>query len=267
MLSCYLLSLLLLPPQAPANAPAPVTVPFEIIASKHMAVNIKVNGKGPYRVIFDTGAPITLLTGKVAQEAGIVKKKAGALFFGMQGMHKVPEFELGGLKARNVQVVVMDHPTVKAISEVVGPIEGIVGFPFFAKFQTAINYKDKTLTMTPTNYEPGDVMNSLMTGMMGGAKERKVTLSPTTLWGLTVGKESSDEEDGVEVVHVFRGGVAEQAGLKTGDRILTLDHAWTDSVEDLYRAATWVKPGRAVKLKVRREGQEKVLDVTPPAGL
>lgn len=261
MLSTYLISLLLLP-----QAPAPVTVPFEIIASKHMAVNIKVNGKGPFRVIFDTGAPITLLSSKVAQEAGIVKKKGGGLFFGMQGFHKVSEFELGGVKAKDVQVIVMDHPTVNAISEVVGPIEGIVGFPFFAKFQTAVNYKDKTLTVAPSTYEPGDVMNSLMTGMMAGSKERRVTLSPTTLWGLTVGKESSDEEDGVEVVHLFQGGVAEQAGLKVGDRILTLDHAWTDSVEDLYRAASWIKPGTNVKLKLRREGQEKMIDVTPPAG-
>jgi hypothetical protein len=244
-----------------------VTVPFEVIASKHMAVQIKVNGKGPYRVIFDTGAPITLLSGKIAEEAGIVKKENKPMFFGMRGFHKAKDFEVGALKAHNIQVVVMDHPTVKAIAEVVGPIDGLVGFPFFAKFRTAINYKDKTMTMTPSTYDPGDVMASLMGGMMGGGKERKITLSPTTLWGLTVGKETSDEEVGVEVVHVFQGGVADRAGLKPGDRILTLDYAWTDSVEDLYRTASNIKPGRTVQLKLSREGQEKVVTLTPPAGL
>src|SRR5207302_5303192 len=37
----------------------PATVPFELLETKHMAVKIKLNGKGPYRVIFDTGAPVT----------------------------------------------------------------------------------------------------------------------------------------------------------------------------------------------------------------
>ena len=40
-----------------------------------------------------------------------------------------------------------------------------------------------------------------------------------------------------------------------------------DSVEDLYRTASHIKPGRTVKLKLRREGQDKVIDLTPPAGL
>ena len=36
-------------------------VPFDTIMSQHMVVQVKVNGKGPYRMIFDTGAPFTLL--------------------------------------------------------------------------------------------------------------------------------------------------------------------------------------------------------------
>ena len=57
-----------------AEAPAkPVVVPFELLPSGHMTVMVKVNGKGPYRLIFDTGAPITLLNNKVAKEAGLLK--------------------------------------------------------------------------------------------------------------------------------------------------------------------------------------------------
>jgi hypothetical protein len=262
----FLLSLLL-GTQTPA-AEASAVVPFEIIDSKHMAVQIKVNGKGPYRVIFDTGAPISLLSGRIAKEAALIKgKDSMPPLFGMQGFFKVPELSLGELHAKNIQVVVMDHPTVKAISEVVGPIDGILGFPFFSRFRTAINYHDKTLTMTPTTYDPGDIMQSLMASMMSGSKQRKISLAPGTLWGLAVGKESSDEETGVEVVHVYPGSLAAQGGLKVGDRVLTLDGWWTDSVEDCYRAASLVKPGRSVTLKYRREGREKEIRVTPGAGL
>ncbi|HMO34820.1 MAG TPA: retropepsin-like aspartic protease, partial [Gemmatales bacterium] len=136
---CYTI-LLLLFLQAPADQ-LPATVPFEIIGSKHMAVQIKINGKGPYRVIFDTGAPISLLSSKVALDAGIVKKVQNNAFMGMSGMSTVKDFQVGDVQAKNIQVIVMDHPTVKAISEVVGPVEGIVGFPFFAKFKTTVNYQ------------------------------------------------------------------------------------------------------------------------------
>src|SRR5882724_8594810 len=58
----------------------PVVVPFELLKTKHMVVPVKVNGKGPYPVIFDTGAPVTLLNNKVAREAGLLKKAAKPLF-------------------------------------------------------------------------------------------------------------------------------------------------------------------------------------------
>lgn len=258
---------LLLCIQPPAEAKTAV-VPFEIIGSKHMAVQIKINGKGPYRVIFDTGAPISLLSNKVALETGLIKKQAAAnAFMGMGGMVKIPELQVGDVQAKNIQVIVMDHPTVKAISEVVGPIEGIVGFPFFAKFRTSVNYQTKTLTMTPTTYDPGDVMASLMTTMMSNNKDKKIFLSPKTLWGLTVGKEASDEEEGVEIVHLYSDSLAQKAGLQVGDRLLTLDGVWTESVDDCYRAVSQVKPGSTVKVKVRRDGKEKVIEVTPKAGL
>ena len=73
---CLTLPLLAEPPAVkPIEKPAakPVVVPFELLKSGHMAVMIKVNGKGPYRVIFDTGAPINLLNNKLAKETGLLK--------------------------------------------------------------------------------------------------------------------------------------------------------------------------------------------------
>ena len=125
----------------------------------------------------------------------------------------------------------------------------------------------QTLTMTPTSYDPGDVMASLMTTMMSNNKNKKIYLSPATLWGLTVGKETSDEEAGIEIVHLFAGSVAEKEGLKVGDRLLVLDGTWTDSVDDCYRAVSQVKAGQTVRVTVKRDGKEMVIDVTPKAGL
>src|SRR5262249_36645882 len=146
----------------------PVVVPFELLVSKHMAVKIKVNGKGPYRVIFDTGAPITVLSNKVAKEAGL---PAGKGLFGPGAPVELSELQDVELKAEEVSAVVMDHPTVQAMAQVLGPIEGIVGFPFFARYRVVLDYQARTMTFTPSGFDPPDVikaMEAALESAMGG---------------------------------------------------------------------------------------------------
>jgi hypothetical protein len=256
--------------------PEPVTVPFEMLKTGHMAVMIKVNDKGPYRVIFDTGAPISLLSTKVAKEAGIKTEAKGlAALLGVGGQAKAKTLEVGDAKLDNASLIVMDHPTIEAISKEVGALEGIIGFPVFARFKTTLNYRDKTLTLVPNGFEPPDVMESMQSALTemltapkgSGSAAPKQILSPSAQWGMIVTKKEKDEDPGVTVKEVFPGGAAEAAGLKSGDRILTLDSRWTDSVADTYLAAGFVKPGEAVKLVTKRDGKEKELTVKPKKGL
>jgi hypothetical protein len=150
----------------------PIVVPFELLRSRHMAVQVKINGKGPYRLIFDTGAPTNLINTKLARETGITKAKKddkapGFALFGMPALKTIDTLEVGGVKLKKVSVTVMDHPTVTAISKALGPIDGIVGFPFFARFKTTVDYQKKELTFTPNGYVPGDVVKNLMDKLMG----------------------------------------------------------------------------------------------------
>jgi hypothetical protein len=267
--AAFLLGVVL--PAAPARAegpPKPVTVPFEILKSGHMAVQVKVNGKGPYRLIFDTGAPITLVNNKLAKEAGLLKgmPRPAFTFFGSMGEVKIKAMEVGGQKAEGVAAVVMDHPLVEAMSKKLGPIHGIVGFPFFARFKMTLDYEAKTVTFVPSGYKPPDVMKAMMNAMLSGGGDKKV-LAPAGQWGLVAHKAKGDEEAGVTLKSVLPGGPADRAGLKAGDRLLTLDGRWTDSLPDLYHAAGAVKPGTAVPVKVLRAGKEIELKVTPAAGL
>src|SRR5262249_3206448 len=111
-LSALLLVAFALP--ARAEEEKPVTVPFDLLKTKHMTVMVKINGKGPYRLIFDTGAPVTLLNSKLGKEAGLVKG-GGGLLSGLSGTPaKAESLEVGDMKAKDVPVIVMDHPTVAA---------------------------------------------------------------------------------------------------------------------------------------------------------
>jgi membrane-associated protease RseP (regulator of RpoE activity) len=249
----------------------PVTVPFELLRSGHMAVQIKVNGKGPYRVIFDTGAPISLLNNKIAKEAGLLKDTEKPLFslFGTMGQVSVKSFQVGDLKAENVNTIIMDHPTIEAISRVLGPIHGIVGFPFFARYKMTLDYKAKELTFVPNGFEPPDVMEALMSSMMimsGSGKAPTQVIAPGGQWGMVIKEDASKGEAGVKVTKVYADSAAAKAGIKEGDRILTLDGRWTDSMADLYTAAGYAKAGVETKVTIQRDGKEIEVKVKPTSG-
>jgi hypothetical protein len=250
----------------------PVVIPFELLKSRHMAIQVKINGKGPYRVIFDTGAPTNLVNNKVAKEAGLLEKnaKGGLPIFGAAPTPKmIKKLEIGDLVVEGIPTMVMDHPTVAAISEALGPVEGLIGFPFFARYKMTIDYQKKEMTLVPNGYVPGDAMSGLMEKLMGasaGKKQEPSVVAPAALWGFTVDK-ADDEDAGVKVTEVLAKSPAAAGGLKKGDRLLTLDSRWTDSVSDTFVAASSVKPGKAATLVVKRDGKEVKLTVTPGKGL
>lgn len=249
----------------------PVKVPFELLKTKHMAVQIKINGKGPYRVIFDTGAPVSLINTKTAKASGLIDKNAAGspLFslFGSVEQTKIKTLELGGLKASGIPVIVMDHPTVELMSQFLGPVEGIVGFPFFSRYRMTLDYQAKELTFVPNDFRPVDILQSLMTTLLNRDQPEPKVLTPGALWGLVVEKPAGDDAAGVIVKEVLSNGAAAQAGMKAGDRLLTLDDRWTDTLMDCYQAASFVKPGTPVTVVVERAGKRLELTVKPQAGI
>jgi membrane-associated protease RseP (regulator of RpoE activity) len=262
--------------RADDSAKKPITVPFKMLVTRHMTVQIKVNGKGPYRVIFDTGAPITLLSNKIAQEAGLgdggskslfsLESLLGSLVGGVEPT-KAKTLRIGDLEAKDVSVIVMDHPTVGMLASVLGPIEGIVGFPFFARYKMTLDYQAKELTFVPNGYEPKDVLEMMKNSVMGQSAPEPRRLAPTGLWGIKVAKAENDEEAGVRITEVAKDGPAAKAGLKAGDRLLVLDDRWTDSVNDCYAAASAAPSDMEIVVLIRRDGTEKELKVKPAKGL
>ena len=263
---------------AAKDAPKPQAVKFDLVSSGHFIVKVKLNGHGPYNLIFDTGAPTSLVTPKVAKEAGLVKDakdKPLIPLFGMMGQVKIKDFQVGEVKAEDVSAMIINHPTVEAFSEAFkdkyGSIEGIVGFPFFARYKMTVDYAAKEMTFVPSGYKPGDVMQDLMQTMMGsfgsGNKPQPRVAAPAALWGLELAKAGRDEDAGVDVKAVFADSPAATAGLKTGDRILTIDGRWTDTLPDAYLAASFVKPGKSAVVVVKRGDKEVKLTVSPKLGL
>jgi hypothetical protein len=267
-LATILVLFLALPIRADEAVTEPITVPFKLLPTNHIVVQVKINDNGPYRLIFDTGAPITLVNTRTAKKSGILGKAPRMpSLFGPVSQTSIKNLQLGDLKASSVPVIVMDHPTVELVSRLLGPIEGIVGFPFFARYSMTLDYQAKEMTFTPSGYKPGDIMETLLASLMDREKPPAKVLASAGLWGLKVEKKAGDEQAGIEVAKVLPGSAAEKAGLRAGDRVLTLDDYWTDTVEDCYNAVAHAAPGSEVTVKVKRGDADITVKVKPERGL
>ena len=89
----------------------------------------------------------------------------------------------------------MDHPTRRSRSgeEAVGPIDGIVGFPFFARFKMTLDYQAKTMTFVPNGFEPPDVMQDIMAAVTEAASDEPKVLAPAGHWGMVAAKADDEE--------------------------------------------------------------------------
>ena len=257
----------------PLSAEAPVkptTIALEVLPSKHLAIPIKMNGRGPYRVVFDTGAPVLILSNKAARDSGVLPANVEVprdAPFGTAGQYPIQTLEVGTVRVDKVPSLVMDHPALTTLGKTAGPLEGIVGYPFFVRYRTTIDYQAKRLTLLPNGYEPDDILKEMADRLTTKRKPPPRLLDPSGVWGFAVEKDDDDEAAGVAVTDVRPGTAAAEAGLKKGDRLLTLDGRWTDSVAECYLAASFVKAGTAAPLVVKRDGKEKRLNVTPRPGL
>lgn len=256
------------PTTTPKSKPA--TVPFEMLPSNHMVVRAKLNGKGPFRLVFDLGAPITLLSNAASETAGVVEKNARkSLLFAMRGESEVGTLQVGGLTAKKLPVIVLDHPALRALGGLLGqPLDGIIGFTFFARYKTTIDYQSKTMTFEPVDYEVRNLMKDLPERMAGPKEARRRFLDPGAYFGLSVGDPVGGlDAPGVPIVHVTRDSPAARAGLKPGDVLTGMDGRWITSLTDAYAAASGVAPDKSIPLAILRNGKPVSLSITPRAGL
>jgi len=244
-------------------------VPFEMLPTNHMLVDARINGKGPYHLIFDLGAPVTLLSNRASEATGVVKADAPRSFlFSMRGEAVVDKLQVGELTAAKVPVIVFDHPILGALGDAVDRrIDGIMGFTFFARYKTMIDYQAHRMTFEPVDFAVRDLLKDLPDRLMGPKVTRRRVLAPLGVWGLRLGEPTGAlDSPGVAIAAVEDGSPAHRAGLKPGDVLTSLDGRWTTSIADVFHAAADVEPGRATAVVILRDGKEQTLTVTPAEG-
>jgi S1-C subfamily serine protease len=66
----------------------------------------------------------------------------------------------------------------------------------------------------------------------------------------------AEQNQGVRITGFAQDSVAEKAGLKIEDRLMSLDDSPVSSLEDVRLALFYKRPGETIKVKVRRDQEE-----------
>jgi hypothetical protein len=141
-----------------AGGAASTTIPVTIV-NNHIYGESKVNGKGPFIFIFDTGGH-NILTPPLAKQLGLkVEGKlpgAGAGESVMEGgFANGVDFSVGTATVKNQLAIVMP---LEKLSDIEGvPMPGMVGYETFRRFVTRVDYGAGTLTLIdPAKFDAKD---------------------------------------------------------------------------------------------------------------
>jgi hypothetical protein len=280
--SCAALAALSLVPVAAARAPAPgkpaprsYEVPYRLTVPKHLLVRAKINGKGPFNFILDTGAPALFVSTPVCKKLGIEADRNGWGTF--------DRFEIEGgvvlTKLRGRVETPFQLEGMNGMGLAGAEVHGMIGYNVLARYRLEIDFARDKMVWVPLDYEPKvpagmggkggslgglEVLGSLMKGL-GALLGRKATpdVRLRGFWGV----ELAEGDESPVVRSVLEKGPAAEAGVKAGDRLTHVGGRSVSSVEDVHRFARKLAPGALVKLTVVRGKDTKEINVKTGEGL
>lgn len=264
---------------APPDAGRSYQVPYRLTDTNHFLVRVRINGKGPFNFLVDTGAPALYVSTETAKKVGIAAPEDD-FWAPVERLDFEGGATLTDLKARvedPFQLVGMNALGLPGAS-----IDGILGFTMLARYRIALDPTSDEMTWTRLDYEPkeppvprrrpGDkppaemqAMNALgplakfAAAMIG--KQPEETLVPRGFLGLAL-----EGDDGPVVSTVLKGSPAEQGGVEKGDRLVGLNGKTIKTAADARSAFAGVKPGDSVVLEVRRGDGPDPTKLTLAAG-
>jgi Aspartyl protease len=107
---------------------------------------VMINGRGPFRLVLDTGASHSGVTAMVALALGIpTDKSPPVLLRGVTGSATVPTIQVNSLSVGDVAV---DSPLLPIVPDAMGGAEGVLGSEGLANKRISIDFRHDQITIT-----------------------------------------------------------------------------------------------------------------------
>jgi hypothetical protein len=264
-------------PKADPEVGKSYRVPYRMTETNHFLVRVRIDGKGPFNFLVDTGAPALFVGLEAARKIGL-KPDPEEYFTPIGRIDFEGGASLTGMKARVEDVFQMVG--MNALGLPGASIDGICGFSALARFKIEIDPTQDRMTWTRLNYEPKDpIVPRAAARKQSGEMQAMNLLGPLAkLAAAFVGKqpeeqlhprgflgiELSEVRGELKVSGVLADSPASEAVLKAGDRLVKVGDKAVDTLKAALAAVAEVKPGDKVALALLRDG--KTIDVTLTAG-
>lgn len=275
--NCFCAALAVLYLAAPAWTEEPTKsyqVPYRTTKAKHILIRAKINGKGPYNFIVDTGAPALFVPVPVARKLGVKpdNKDWGVL----------DRFEIeGGVVLTKIKGRIETPPQIEGMNSLgLAGVElhGMIGYDILARYRLVIDFTRDKMEWTPLDYKHKaslalgggrasgglDLLGSLMksvSSLLGTQAS-----PPVRLRGF-LGVELKDDEDNPLVQSVLAEGPAGKAGLRAGDHITHVQGRAVLDTGDVQRYINRKKAGEEIALTIKRGKDTKEITVKLGEGL
>jgi PDZ domain/Aspartyl protease len=247
------------------------SIPYRLTDSSHIMVRVKINGKGPFNFIVDTGAPLVYLSVPIANKLGIKAEK--------KGQNTVARFELeGGPVHTDLKCLVDTPPQIEGMNALglAGlELHGIMGYTLLSHYKMEIDLTKDKMTWTKLDFTPPEPQKAGIDGgsldMLGKFMKFLKLFDPAgppqpELRGF-VGVELTDKAMGVEVRTVLPKSPAASAKVQVGDRVLQVQGKGVKNSAEVMAALAKVQAGQPVVLVVDRAGASKEIKITAGEGL
>lgn len=284
-----LAAVFLIPPMAEAGGPkkndnekkvekkldaTPGFVPYRLTDTHHTLVRVKINGKGPFNFVLDTGCPVFLIAEPVGKKIGLKTEKGWAV---LDSLEMEGGLELNKVKARVETPFQIEGMNGMGLAGV--ELHGLMGYTVLAKYKMEFDYTKKTLLWTPLKTEPLEPQP--LKGAKGASAGMEVMIGLvkflTFLSGIGpapppqprgfFGFEMEQKEKTVLVSRVLTDSPAAKAGLAKGDRIVIIGNREVDSVQQVLEQAKKTTPGKTLNLTIERNKEKQELKITAGEGL
>jgi hypothetical protein len=266
-------------------------IPYRLTDTNHFLVRVRINGKGPFNFLVDSGAPALFIATETARKVGFKPEQA-------EFWTPVDRLDLeGGARLDDVKARIDDPFQLVGMNALGLPgasIDGILGFTILARFRLEIDLTKDRMIWTRLDYQPRDppipkhkpgedggaplgiqainALGSLAKGLafvMG--KQPEEERHPRGFLGFEWFEQGELGQKQVEIQSVLRDSPAAHAGLQPGDQIVRINDQAIKGLRDARAALAKIRPTDVVHLFVHRgsrtSSRELRLSVTAGEGL
>jgi hypothetical protein len=248
-------------------------IPYRLTETNHFLVRVRINGKGPFNFLLDSGAPATYIATETATKAGLKPTKG-------QFWTPIHRLDLeGGAVLRDIKARVEDPFQLVGMNALGLPgatIEGILGFTVLARFRLEIDPTRDYMTWMLLDHVPPDPPIP----RPGNAERYQAQPELQALSALgplakglafLIGKQPEEQRllrgflglqwcqvrgpatlAKVQIQEVLKGSPADRAGLHAGDYLDRICSHPIDSTKSARSVLAKVQAGDPVELSIQR---------------